>query len=85
MTKLFNWWMNRPLSSNSWVTGWFYGYLMVVANNQINSFWVTPENPDGLTGLPGSLLIVSLLCVGIWFSMQENKWAAELARKSQSK
>ena len=85
MKKLFNQWMNRPLSSNSWTTGWFYGYLMVVANNQINSFWVTPENPEGLTGLPGSLLIVSLLCVGIWFSVQENKWASELARKSQSK
>lgn len=85
MKNAFNWWMRRPLSSNTWLTGWFYAYLMIVANNQINSFWVTPENPEGLTGFPGYALLAGLFSIGLWFSVQENKWALDLKRKTSSK
>lgn len=76
-------WLNRPLTNNPFQTALIYGIVALALNNSINSFWVTEQNPDGLTGFFGYLLMFTSIAIGIWMSNRENDWLRDI-RKAEA-
>ncbi len=76
-------WLNRPLTNNPFQTALIYGMAALMLNNSINSFWVTDQNPEGLTGFPGYVLLFFSIGFCTWLSNRENDWLRAI-RKAES-
>ena len=80
----FQRWKSRPLTMNVWVNALIYGFLGVALNNLINRFWVTPQNPEGLTGFPGYLVLFLSVGLVTWTSNRENDWVKEIQKAERT-
>lgn len=77
-------WMSRPLTMNVWANALIYGAVGVTLNNSINSFWVTPNNSEGLVGFPGYAVLFLTVGIVTWLSNRENEWVKEIQKAEKS-
>jgi len=80
----FQRWKSRPLTMNVWVNALFYGFVAVTTNNLINRFWVTPQNPEGLTGFFGYVVLFFSVGFCTWLSNRENEWVSEIKKAEKA-
>lgn len=77
-------WMSRPLTGNPFQTALIYGMVALMLNNSINSFWVTEQNPDGITGFPGYAVLFLSVGFCTWLSNRENDWLRDIRRNQKT-
>ena len=75
--------MRRPLTMSRFSNGFLYTMLVWTINSLVNSYWVTENNPQGLTGTPGWAVLLGSLVFCNWLAYQENIWIDQIERKNR--
>lgn len=80
---LFEYFTSRPLHMSTFRNTLDYAMVAFLLNNSINSFWVTKDNPEGLTGFWGNLVTIMSFGLCLWLCRKENHWVNEIRAREK--